>query len=585
MINGNTREEEKASSIHDEMMRISIPKIEAKIRPKFEKSPSQKERESFAVIFDHGRHHFPSIRLTPTEEDDPFHFVFTLVKRIQELAIPLFVGVLAALILANTVPETYKYYFASDRCENDDDDDEGDRRYLSSSSSGCKDDDDDDDHGVCHEDRFLLSDLPLFGHQFTLHFLANDIIMALFFGLAIKEVVEAALPGGSLNPPSKAMNPILTTIGGVLGPVIVYIALLKLFISAGVFDPELDRGLHYSDLIQGWGVVTATDIVLAWLVGRVVFGDGHPAIDFLLLLAVADDAIGIAIIAIFYPDPDNPVRPAYLTIVFGAMGMAYALRKWHFRRERRTRQPWQPYIFFTGVISWIGLIESHLHPALALVFVVPFMPATDHETKLKQQKEKKKNDDHEMYDIEGEKCKRHVDEWETLAYRAHRDGGTILAGLFGAKRLLGHRHAHVKVAGYNEDGEEHLHVSTLDSFERFWKIYVDFGVGLFALCNAGVQIEGVGGMTYLVLISLVVGKYGGILLMYKFSKWLGFLPPLGVRTRHIRMVGLLASMGLTVALFVCDVAFTDLKLQGEAKLGALLSGLVGVVAYALSKFF
>lgn len=64
--------------------------------------------------------------------------------------------------------------------------------------------------------------------------------------------------------------------------------------------------------MAGWGVVTATDIVLAWLVGRLVFGDGHPAIDFLLLLAVADDAIGMAIIAIFYPDPEHPVRPAYL---------------------------------------------------------------------------------------------------------------------------------------------------------------------------------------------------------------------------------------------------------------------------------
>ena len=34
--------------------------------------------------------------------------------------------------------------------------------------------------------------------------------------------------------------------------------------------------------------------------GRVVFGDGHPAIDYLLLLAVADDFFGILIVAIFY---------------------------------------------------------------------------------------------------------------------------------------------------------------------------------------------------------------------------------------------------------------------------------------------
>ena len=39
--------------------------------------------------------------------------------------------------------------------------------------------------------------------------------------------------------------------------------------------------------------MTATDIPIAWMVARVVFGDGHPAIDYLLLLAVADDALGL----------------------------------------------------------------------------------------------------------------------------------------------------------------------------------------------------------------------------------------------------------------------------------------------------
>lgn len=59
-------------------------------------------------------------------------------------------------------------------------------------------------------------------------------------------------------------------------------------------------------MTNGWGIPTATDIALAWLVARIVFGASHPAVNFLLLLAVADDAIGLGIIAIFYPDLSFP---------------------------------------------------------------------------------------------------------------------------------------------------------------------------------------------------------------------------------------------------------------------------------------
>jgi Na+/H+ antiporter NhaA len=58
-------------------------------------------------------------------------------------------------------------------------------------------------------------------------------------------------------------------------------------------------------------------------------------------------------------------------------------------------------------------------------------------------------------------------------------------------------------------------VSTLDSLEHFWKPFVDFGLGLFALVNAGVKLDGVGSMTSLILISLVMGKYFGITIMFK----------------------------------------------------------------------
>ena len=49
------------------------------------------------------------------------------------------------------------------------------------------------------------------------------------------------------------------------------------------------------------------------------------------------------------------------------------------------------------------------------------------------------------------------------------------------------------------------------------------------------------------------------------------------------MHGWPAALGLTVALFVATAAFVDPMLQGQAKMGALFSGLVGFVALALGR--
>ena len=48
------------------------------------------------------------------------------------------------------------------------------------------------------------------------------------------------------------------------------------------------------------------------------------------------------------------------------------------------------------------------------------------------------------------------------------------------------------------------------------------------------------------------------------------------------MTGFIASLGLTVALFVATAAYPDAVLQGQAKMGALLSGIVGLAAVAYS---
>jgi Na+:H+ antiporter, NhaA family len=187
----------------------------------------------------------------------------------------------------------------------------------------------------------------------SFHFLTNDIFMAFFFGIAAAEITQSCLPGGDLHPLGKAVNPLLATFGGVAGPVLVYLALNLL---AG--SPAL---------VNGCGIPTATDIAISWLVARIVLGNSHPAIAFLLLLAIADDAIGMAIIAIFYPDPALPPQPAWLILV--GTGVLAAL----IMRLKKVRNYW-PYILACGGTVWAGLLLAGLRPALALVPVIPFLP-------------------------------------------------------------------------------------------------------------------------------------------------------------------------------------------------------------------
>ena len=51
------------------------------------------------------------------------------------------------------------------------------------------------------------------------------------------------------------------------GPIVLYFIFLEVFLALGMFDDELASGITKAELSRGWGVVTATDIVLAWLIG------------------------------------------------------------------------------------------------------------------------------------------------------------------------------------------------------------------------------------------------------------------------------------------------------------------------------
>ena len=419
-----------------------------------------------------------------------------VIHLLQEFSIPLIGGVFCALLAANLAPEWYQYWFGA-------------------AHHGA-------DHGEDAHHVFTFG-FDILGHPVGLHFLINDIFMVFFFGIAAKEITEAALPGGSLNPPRKALNPLLGTIGGVVGPVAVFFLAVALCAGIGLYDSS--DPVRMAAVKRGWGIPTATDIALAWLVARTVFGKGHPAINFLLLLAVADDAIGLGIIAIFYGDPTNPAKPEYLLLVLLGMLVAFGMRK-------AKVGSWIPYIAVAGPLAWLGLIMAHLHPALALIFIVPFLPAPSRDTGL--------------FEAEDEV-----------------DAGTAPAGHGAA-----------------------THHSPLHLFEHQLKSFVDFGLFFFAMGNAGVELAGIGTMTWIILASLVVGKTVGIGFLSWGGAKLGIPLPTGMSVRDLFMASFIAALGLTVALFVAGAAFPiDAQLQGEAKMGALFSGFVGLAAVLMGKAF
>ncbi len=444
-----------------------------------------------------------------------------VVQRLQEFSVPLIAGVVAALLVANAAPDLYHRLvhdplgglFSS---HHESHNEHGDCEQAGNSSShgpasvtavgfvhavSGNSHEIHEAHGTPDSHGAAVTtahpEEQEHGHSpWALAFIVNDIFMVFFFGIAAKEITESCLPGGALNPPSKAINPLLGTIGGVLGPIAVFLGLNSM--------------IGQAEWACGWGIPTATDIALAWLVARLLFGPGHPAISFLLLLAIADDAIGLGIIAFAYPDPHNPVQWIQTAWIIPGVAVAAGLRWCNV-------QNWMPYVFIGGAFCWFALFSAHLHPALALVFVVPLIPGP-------------KRDD----------------------------------GLF-------------------QEDMTQSHYSPLEKFEHQLKLPVDFGLFFFAFANAGVSMSGVNNLTWIVLASLMIGKTLGITLFSWVGSKCGFPLPAGIGLKDLVVTAMIAGLGLTVALFVSNQAFADPAMQGAAKMGALLSVLAGVSAWAISK--
>jgi NhaA family Na+:H+ antiporter len=186
---------------------------------------------------------------------------------------------------------------------------------------------------------------------FDLDFFVTDVAMVLFFGIVMKEVVEATGRGGVIHSWRRAALPVVAALGATLVPAVLLSAI------APIFGEPLVR--------SGWPATFGVDIAFGYFVAMLIFGR-HPVVPLFLLLGLASNTLGFLVLA---PQATSTqLQPLTLVSLMTAALVSAALLRW-----TNVRSFWA-YLLIGGGLSWCALILGGVHPALALVPIVPFMP-------------------------------------------------------------------------------------------------------------------------------------------------------------------------------------------------------------------
>ena len=185
----------------------------------------------------------------------------------------------------------------------------------------------------------------------TLAFPVNEIGMAVFLGLITQEAIESLMPGGTLHTWRRWAMPIVAAAGGLLGSTFVYLGYIS---------------LRYEEVLApAWPVACAIDMAAGYYVLKTIFRRSRTAADFLLILGIASNAVGILILAVWPAFTPDHLGAGLLLV--SAVGLAALLRRAHVRT-------FWPYFALGGTVSWFAFHWAGVHPALALVPIVPFLP-------------------------------------------------------------------------------------------------------------------------------------------------------------------------------------------------------------------
>ncbi len=176
----------------------------------------------------------------------------------------------------------------------------------------------------------------------------NDGLMTVFF-LVVGIEIKRELVEGELRDRRRAALPVFAAVGGMVLPALIFLA----------WNPTAPAN-------RGWGIAMATDLafvlaVLAFVAPRVPAGLRL----FLVTLAIVDDTVSVAVIALFY---SRGLEPSWLLGVLGVLAVLIVL-------ARTRARPQVLYVPVGFAVLWFCTVKAGLTAALVGVAIGLLTPA------------------------------------------------------------------------------------------------------------------------------------------------------------------------------------------------------------------
>ncbi len=364
-----------------------------------------------------------------------------------------------------------------------------------------------------------------FNLEMTLNNWINDGLMTLFFLLVGLELKRELLVG-ELSSFKDAALPIIAALGGMIVPAAIYL----------IINP-------HGPAARGWGVPIATDIAFA--VGILVLLDRRvppSLIVFLTALAIADDLGAVAVIAFFYT---GQLQTLALLAAAMLLAVLFVINRGGIRNPL-------PYAVI-GVFLWFSMLKSGIHPTVAGILLAWAIPAKsaftppDFAARIEQLQDELYEESFDPYACD------------------HALGCPAMASV-----------------AENLEKAARAVQSPLQHMEHAIGPWVTFLIlPLFALSNMGVDFSklslhaALGNIALGVFLGLVFGKFTGIFLFSWLAVKLRIAKlPSKVSWRQMLGIGWLGGIGLTMSLFISNLAFEGPVHLEEAKTGILAASIV-----------